>query len=295
MVRTKIDTAVRTAARKTALCLKPVFLCICLWSFSAVVFAAAQDYVVQKGETLYSISRNFSISVDEICRENGIQKSDTLKAGQKLKIPQFAASSQSPLQIPELETYRVTRDDTLFGIAKKFSMSVDDLKKINNLATDTIKVGQSLKVYGSAEESPQQFSIALENAFTDPRNYAGKKGDTSLVWPVKATSVTYVAGKISGVQIGAKKDESVSSISRGTVMFSGLYRGFGQVVFVQNALGYVYVYTGLASVSVQKGDAVSQGSMLGKTGVDSLNGKSGLTFMVYKNGKPMDPASAPRG
>ena len=100
MVRTKIDTAVRTAARKTALCLKPVFLCICLWSFSAVVFAAAQDYVVQKGETLYSISRNFSISVDEICRENGIQKSDTLKAGQKLKIPSLPRAVRVRFRFP---------------------------------------------------------------------------------------------------------------------------------------------------------------------------------------------------
>jgi LysM repeat protein len=295
MVRTKTDTAASARARATAICTKLVFLCFCLWSFSAVVFAAAQDYVVQKGETLYSISRSFSVSVDDICRENGIQKNGTLKAGQKLKIPQLETKSQSALPSLKPQTYSVTRDDTLFSIARKFSMSVDELKKINNLTTDTIKVGQPLKVYESAEESPHQFSILLENAFTDPRNYAGKQGDTSLVWPVKASSVTYVAGKISGVQLGAKKDENVSSISRGTVMFSGLYRGFGQVVFVQNSLGYVYVYTGLANVAVQKGDAVTLGSVLGKTGVDSLNGKSGLTFMVYKNGKPMDPASAPRG
>jgi septal ring factor EnvC (AmiA/AmiB activator) len=78
-------------------------------------------------------------------------------------------------------------------------------------------------------------------------------------------------------------------------MFSGLYRGFGQVVFVQNSSGYVYVYTGLASVVVQKGDPVVLGSVLGKAGVDALNGKSQLTFRVYRNGKSLDPAAAPRG
>jgi LysM repeat protein len=284
MVRSKTDTA------KNGIFSKIAFLCFCLW-FHAVIFVSAQEYIVQKGETLYSISRSFSVSVDDICRENGIKTNDTLKAGQKLKIPQAA----SELAIPKLGTYKVTRADTLFSIARKFDMSVDELKKINNLATDTIKVDQSLKVYERAANPAQGFSILLENAPGDPRNYAGKKGDTSLVWPVKATSVTYVTGKISGVQLDAKKDENVSSLSKGTVMFSGLYRGFGQVVFVQNPSGYVYVYTGLASVSVQKGDSVAPGSLLGKTGVDALNGKSGLTFMVYKNGKPMDPASAPRG
>jgi murein DD-endopeptidase MepM/ murein hydrolase activator NlpD len=61
---------------------------------------------------------------------------------------------------------------------------------------------------------------------------------------------------------------------------------------VQNS-PYVYGYTGLADVSVQRGDKVSQGRLLGKAGVNA-NGKSQIMFMVYKNGKPMDPAAAPR-
>jgi LysM repeat protein len=254
------------------------FLCF----FLNVLFSHTLEHVVQKGETLYSISREFSVSVDDICKDNGIKETDTLKAGQKLII-----SSPSIFDAPVLpgrkpETHKVAQDETLFSIARKYGMSVADIKELNNLTTDTIKTGQILTVYNNI---PQ---------IEDPRNYTDKQGDPSLVWPVKPSSVTYVTGKISGVQLAAKKDEDVVSISGGTVMFSELYRGFGQVVFVQNPTGHVYVYAGLASVFVQKGDSVRRGSLLGKTGIDPLNGKSQITLMVSKNGKYVDPAVAPR-
>jgi LysM repeat protein len=273
---------------------KIFFLSMCLCFFSAAVFCAALEHVVQKGETLYAISRTYAVSLDDLCKENSIQKTDTLKAGQKLTIPPGSGAASKPAAKTaeaKIESYKVAQDDTLYGIARMFNMGVDDLKNLNNLSADTIKVGQTLKVHAAPE-----LPITLgEGGLSDPRSYAGKNGDTSLIWPVKASSVTYVTGKMSGVQLGAQRDEDVSSISSGTVMFSGVYRGFGQVVFVQSGTGYVYVYTGLASVAVSKGDYVTQGRMLGKTGVDALNGKSQLTFMVYRNGKALDPAAAPRG
>jgi LysM repeat protein len=249
------------------------FLCC----FLNALFLHTLEHVVEKGETLYSISREFSVSVDDICKTNGIKKSDTLKAGQKLIISVSPVSSGKTT-----ETHKVAQDETLFGIARKYGMSVADIKKLNNLTTDTIKTGQILTVYNNIPK------------IEDPRNYPGKQGDPSLVWPVRATTVTYVAGKISGVQLETKKDENVVAIAGGTVMYSELYRGFGQVVFVQSPAGYVYVYTGLASASVQKGDSVRRGSLLGKTGIDPLNGKSQITLMVSKNGKYVDPAVAPR-
>ncbi|MDR1786296.1 MAG: LysM peptidoglycan-binding domain-containing protein [Spirochaetaceae bacterium] len=237
-----------------------------LTTAAAVFFlspAFTEEHTVQRGENLWSIGRMYSVSIEELCRENGIKKEATLREGQKLLIP---------------SRYVVAPGDTLYGIAGKFGMDVEALKKLNSLQSDTIREGQSLTVRG-----------------TPPRPGSDTLAASSPLWPVKASAVTYVAGKISGVQLEARKDEEVTSISSGTVMFSGAYRGFGQVVFVQNGTGYVYVYTGLSSIAVQKGDSVNAGNVLGKTGVDSVSGKSRLTFMVYHNGKPLDPAMAPRG
>ena len=77
-------------------------------------------------------------------------------------------------------------------------------------------------------------------------------------------------------------------------MYVGVYRGFGQVVFVQSKTGLIYAYTGLGSVDVNKGDYLVSNTKIGTAGLDSITGKSQITFMVFQNGQPIDPSKAPR-
>ena len=129
----------------------------------------------------------------------------------------------------------------------------------------------------------------------DTHSYSGKKGDPNLVWPVEKPEVTYVNGKVSGVTLSAKKDEKVEAIKSGTVMFSGSYRGFGNVVFIQSKTGHIYAYTGLGKVLVSKGEYIDFKTQIGTAGIDSYSSKSQISLMVFQNGLPIDPAKAPRG
>lgn len=263
------------------------FIAILVLLFSSPLFPDAQ-HVVAKGETLYSISRKYGITVNELCNKNNITQSQVLKVGQKLVIPSR--------ELPETEIYIVVKGDTFYGVARRHNMTVDELLELNSLkSSDTLKIGQVLKVPASTTTIANAMMNTPAIEIADPRNYTGKKGDSSLLWPVKNPEVLYVSGKISGVQLSAQKNEAVCAIQAGTVMFSGLYRGFGKVVFVQSQSGHMYVYTGLSDTSVSKGDYVSTGKQLGVVGVDSFTGKNQLTFMVFQDGKPIDPAKAPRG
>ena len=273
----------------------------CTWIvfliFSGVL--TSESYKVEKGDTLFSISRTYGITVDELCAANKISKSDVLKVGQVLTIPgeeELQASGSSGTVTTE---YVVVKGDTYYSIARRNDLTVDQLLQANRLkSTDTLKIGQVLKIPGKTQiaVSKQENPVPdIDIEITDPRFYTGEKGDSSLLWPVKNPEVTYISGKISGVLLTAQKQEAVCAIQAGTVVFSGLYRGFGNVVFVQSKTNHVYVYTGLGSVNVKRGDFVTKGSKLGTAGIDSFTGKSCLTFMVYENGKPMDPAKAPRG
>lgn len=260
---------------------------ICVFSFWGLVFAAT--HTVSKGDTLYSISRKYGMSVDELCRANGITEKDALRIGQKLSIP-------------ETVLYTVVEGDTLYSLGRNYGVSVDEIRSLNGLsATDKLKVGQTLKIPSkdnvvvSSSSPVVDKSVTTSMELSDPRNYSGKKGDSSLVWPVKNPDVVYVTGKISGVQLSAEKNEQVKAVRSGTVMFSGVYRGFGKVVFVQSQTGHMYVYTGLSEINVKKSDYVASGDALGVVGVDAISGKPQLTFMVFQNGTPIDPAKAPRG
>lgn len=293
--------------------------------FSFTILYADTSYKVEKGDTLYSISRKYQITVAELRAANNLTENDVLKAGQKLKIPTADISAAAALATDNKVTtstttvntnttttkeYTVVKGDTLYSIAKKNGLTVAELMALNGLDSSTvIKIGQKLKITTAASSTtkpavtttptPTKTETVISQAPAtnppDTRTYgATVDADSKTVWPVKNPKVTQVKGKVGGVQLSAEKDEAVNCIREGTVMYVGIYRGFGQVLFVQSKTGVIYTYTGLGSVNVKKGDYVTFGTKLGTAGIDPISNKSGITFMVFQNGQPIDPATAPR-
>jgi LysM repeat protein len=255
--------------------------------------ATAGEHQVVQGDTLYSISRHYGIKLEELCAINRISEGTTLKVGQKLAL---AAATQTAKTDTKPRTYRAERGDTFFSIARKYEVSVSDLLAANNLNDRSVlKAEQVLRIPGNTTAAEDWIATvrgtASTNAATKTNASLTSSVTRSNLWPVASTKVTYVTGKLTGVQFAARENEAVSSVSSGTVIYSGEYRGFGVVVFVKTDPAYVYVYTGLGSLAVNTGDKVTVGTNLGRTG----GGDGGrMTFMVYRNGNPIDPATAPR-
>ena len=95
------------------------------------------DYVVKSGDNLYAIARKYNTTVNEIKSLNNLG-SDILSVGQILKI-----STVTPSQEQE-ETYIVQSGDSLYSIARKFNTTVDELKRLNNLSSNLLSIGQVL-------------------------------------------------------------------------------------------------------------------------------------------------------
>jgi murein DD-endopeptidase MepM/ murein hydrolase activator NlpD len=249
-------------------------LCLLWEGLSFSVFAL--EHIVKKGDTLYSLSRTYGLSVDEICRANKIEMSSVLKADQRLVIP----------VISENKKYAVQKGDTLYSIARVNGMTVDELRKLNGLSEDsTLKAGQILQITPSAVASsaaPIVANTPKPTTTTKTTTVTTPQKQTSIQWPVQTSSVTYVNGKISGVQLAAKENESVVAINSGTVIYSGIYRGYGNVVLVKNQSGYMYVYTGMGNLNVNPGKEIISGDVLGTVGIDSESGRSQLILMVYQ-------------
>ena len=316
---------------RLSFCKKSLLICAILFTATISLFADT-TYKVEKGDTLYSISRKYQITVAELRAANNLSENDVIKAGQKLKIPSADISSAAALATDNKATtspsgaslsaatptknYTVVKGDTLYSIAKKNGMTLAELMALNNLDNSSvIKVGQKLKIADSKSNSvPDKTSAVPEpvegpskttstgtagttttTTAPDTRTYGTTvTADKNTVWPVKNPTVTQVKGKVGGVQLSAQVNEPVVCIREGTVMYVGVYRGFGQVIFVQSKTGVIYTYTGLGSVSVKKGDYVVYNQQLGTAGIDAISGKPGITFMVFQNGQPIDPAKAPR-
>jgi len=279
--------------------LKTSFFITAISLFGSGIIFSDTTHTVQKGETLYSISKKYNSTIQSISEANKIDGTD-IKVGQKLIIPASSGESKKQPAIKQSSIYTVKKGDTWYGIARNFNTNVKSLYELNNSTADTpLKVGQKVNVpvnstfvSASVKSGAQNVPVA---PIVDTHNYSNKKGDSNLVWPVEKPDVTYVNGKVSGVSLSAAKDESVNAIKSGTVMFSGSYRGFGNVVFIQSKTGHIYAYTGLGKVLVNKGEYIDYKTKIGTAGIDSYSSKSQISLMVFQNGLPIDPAKAPRG
>lgn len=96
-----------------------------------------EKYTIQKGDTLYNIAQKFNTTVDELKRLNNLT-SNTLIIGTTILIPKQPQNTGT--------TYTVKRGDTLFSIAQAFNISVDELKKANNLTSNVLSIGQILTI-----------------------------------------------------------------------------------------------------------------------------------------------------
>lgn len=117
----------------------------------------ATTYEVQKGDSLWTISRKHGISVGELALANNLSDKATLRIGQKLIVPSKTASASAtrasaPSATPAAAggTYTVVAGDTLGGIARKHGVKLADLRAANKLRGDNLRVGQVLTLPAAA-------------------------------------------------------------------------------------------------------------------------------------------------
>ena len=100
---------------------------------------ATNTYKVSKGDTLYSIAQKFNTTVDTLKRLNNLTN-NTLTIGQVLQVPTSISMEEGT------QLYTVKRGDTLYTIANNFNTTVDNIKSLNNLTSNTLSIGQILIV-----------------------------------------------------------------------------------------------------------------------------------------------------
>ena len=127
----------------------------------------SDTYIVQKGDSLWSIANKFNMTVSELKNLNNLTN-NLLSIGQVLKIKDSSNNGKT--------TYTVQKGDSLWVIANKYGITTEELKSYNNLKSNLLSIGQVLKI--------PQGKTSTENIYTV------KKGDS--LWTIANRSNTTV-------------------------------------------------------------------------------------------------------
>ncbi|KJJ42072.1 peptidoglycan endopeptidase [Bacillus subtilis] len=162
-------------------------------SSSTTKKSGSSVYTVKSGDSLWLIANEYKMTVKELKKLNGLS-SDMIRAGQKLKVSGTVSSSPSSSSSTKSSsnkssssssssgTYKVKLGDSLWKVANKVSMSVAELKVLNNLKSDTIYVNQVLKTKSSGSKTSSKDTSSQSNKTAATTKYTVKSGDS--LWKI---------------------------------------------------------------------------------------------------------------
>ncbi len=121
-------------------------------NYKNIPYSGSDYYTVKAGDTLYSIANKFGTSVNELKSLNNLT-SNSLSIGQKLKLP------QEEIEVLSSDIYTVKSGDTLYSIATKYGITVNELKTTNNLSSNLLSIGQTLKIPGISTTGTNTYTV----------------------------------------------------------------------------------------------------------------------------------------
>jgi murein DD-endopeptidase MepM/ murein hydrolase activator NlpD len=237
----------------------------------AAASVAPSVHVVNRGDTLLSIARRNHVSVAELAKANSLDRSAKLKLGAKLTVPGAKTAAVAPAAV---------------ATAQPAAASAPPATKMAAATTD-----------------PQQ-KARLAQAMTPLDDAAGvapvKAAEATgalptFRWPVRGKVITAYGAKANGkandgINLAVPEGTPVKAAEDGVVAYSGNeLKGYGNLVLIRHANGYVTAYAHASELLVKRGDTIKRGQIIAKSGQSGEVGSPQLHFEIRKGSTPVDP------
>ena len=284
---------------------------------------------VMKGDTVYAIGRRYNADPKAIIAVNNMRAPYHLEIGQQIRLPGGAAAptqTAAATAAGQDVRYRVKPGDTLYAISRQSGVSVAKLAQANGLVPPyTLSPGQEILAPGAGanlaaepqmamtapaqqptltqpvqtqrvasatptEPQPDVAELAQQASFSKPDD-----PDALFIWPVRGAIVSeFGIGELGkrndGINIAAPSGTPVRAAADGEVVYRGSeLEGFGNLLLVKHADGFVTAYAHNDSMLVKKGDVVRKGQVIAKVGQTGSVTTPQLHFEIRQKLKSVDP------
>jgi murein DD-endopeptidase MepM/ murein hydrolase activator NlpD len=261
--------------------------------------APATVHVVAHGQTLASIGRIYGKSGTEIARANRLPLGVKLHAGQKVTIPGVSkgvvktASAEPPAHAPAAPP---TKPVVVAKTAPAPAHAPTPAPAATPAPVQTAKLPPAAPNTKVASTEPMA-TARLATPTTETREAATETtgSNPSFRWPVRGRVIGAFGAKINGQQndginLSVPEGTSVKAAEDGVVAYSGNeLKGYGNLVLVRHASGFVTAYAHASEVMVKRGDKVKRGQIIAKAGQTGGVSSPQLHFEIRKGSTPVDP------
>lgn len=248
--------------------------------------SGAKFYVIQKGDTLYSIAFDHGLDYREVAEQNNIDNPAEIQIGQQIKL---LPSEDGPGE-------RTRADSKPAASVAPLVIARKDQPKIGKLPYSEQAVAQIEKMQLESVAPIQTAPVAVVTAPTvKPLPQDADSGtDDALEWamPTKGKVIAEYSesGNRKGVDFAGIKGQPVLASEAGKVVYSGSgLRGYGKLVIIKHNKTFLSAYAHNEQILVKEGQSVTKGQKIaemGSTDADQVK----LHFEIRKFGKPVDPA-----
>lgn len=227
-----------------------------------------QEIVVARGDTLYSISRKYSIPVNDLAVMNKLTPPFELSVGQKLRVPNLAEASVA--RNSKTVTANVVKTEVKGVVAEK------------QTTTKTVAAQPVKKI--SSDPTKKLPTISARSS-------------SKFAWPVRGKILSAYGAKSNGlfndgINISATRGTAVKAAENGVVAYAGNeVKGMGNLVIIQHDGGWMTVYAHMDSMNVRRGHKVSVGQKIGTVGETGKVDSPQLHFEIRKGTKAYNPSS----
>ncbi len=280
-------------------------------------------HTVQRGETVYRISKMYDLQILDILEYNQLETFD-IQAGQKIwlvpgmvegsEIAEETVVAEGPVDpeeqdihdldeevgevagrpVPETgqartpagEYHTVQAGENLYRISLRYGMTVDELKKMNNLTTDEIHVGQRLAIAPGAGPVPRPPAER-----PDPPRHVMRRNDLHVPVNGRVVSEFGIRNGIrhNGIDIAAPLGEPIHAVLSGKVAFAGTQRGYGNIIVLEHKDYVATVYAHLERCLVRLGEEVRKGQPIATVGQSGNASGPHLHFEYRVKGTAINP------